>query len=401
MSMAVFDQLEQLPDDPILGLNELILADPRSEKLNLGAGVYVNDDGITPVMGAVRHAERKVHEEQVSKAYLSPLGRADFVSRLGERIFSSALWNGRAGRIAGLQTAGCVAALRLGAEVLAASGVRGIWISDPTWPIHAPIFKAAGLQVRNYPYYKTGEAGVLWDEMTATLSGIGPSDALLLHGCCHNPSGADLSQDQWRLLSELLKKRGAVPFIDVAYAGLGETFDSDLAGLRLMTEMVEEAVVAVSCSKSFGLYRERTGALYFSGGGERNVSAALSNAVYMARTNYSMPPDHGAAIVAKILSDGDLEGIWRAELIGMCEKLNRRRAQLADLAEENGLNWSFIRQQKGMFSLLPITPAQNKKLREEYAVYMPDDGRINIAGLSERGCRHLVESVNAVRACSN
>ncbi|WP_165793671.1 aromatic amino acid transaminase [Hyphococcus luteus] len=394
--MAVFDRLEQLPDDPILGLNELISSDPRSEKLNLGVGVYVNDDGITPVMEAVRLAERRIHEEQVSKAYLSPRGRAEFINPLGERIFSNDLWIRRRDRIAGLQTAGCVAALRLGAEVLGASGIREIWVSEPTWPIHAPIFEAAGLKVRRYPYYKTGETGVLWDDMIAKLSGIGPSDAVLLHGCCHNPSGSDLSLEQWRMLSDHLKKRGSIPFIDVAYAGLGEALDNDLAGLRLLTELVDEAVVAVSCSKSFGLYRERTGALYFSGGSKRNVSAALSNALNLARTSYSMPPDHGGAVVAKILSDHELEALWRAELKRMCEKLNGCRAQLAELAEENGLNWGFIREQKGMFSLLPITPAQTKKLREEHAIYMPSNGRINIAGLSNAGCRHLIHSVVAI-----
>ena len=232
--------------------------------------------------------------------------------------------------------------------------------------------------------------------MLEALAQTQPGDAVLLHGCCHNPSGADLSLAQWNELAALFKVRGIVPFIDIAYAGLGRGWDEDLAGVRSMVGAVDEAIVAVSCSKSFGLYRERTGALYFSGKSSEHVAAALSNGMAAARTNYSMPPDHGAATVAQILGDPALEQEWSEELARMRERIWALRRTLVESAVKAGLDWSYLLDQQGMFSLLPLDPAQVMRLREDFAIYMPPNGRICIPSLSNEGCDHLARSCVAV-----
>lgn len=388
----MFEKLQPAPPDPILALAGMAQADTRPEKLDLGIGIYLDETGVSPVMAAVREAERRVLEQQVSKAYLPARGNAAFLERLGRRVFSEGLWSGHGDRIGALQSTGCVAALRLGAEILQRTGCSRIWISDPTWPIHAPIFSAAGLEAASYPYYSVGSAGVDWPEMLEALKGIAPGDAVLLHGCCHNPSGADLSVEQWGELSALLSAQQAIPFIDVAYAGLGSGWDADLAGMRSLIGQADEAIVAVSCSKSFGLYRERTGALYFVGVNGRDAEAALSNGLTAARTNYSMPPDHGAAAVAEILGDPQLEQEWSAELGRMRERISGLRQLLAVKAAEAGLDWSFVRDQQGMFSLLPLTPEQVVRLREDFGIYMPANGRVCIPALSVIGCEYLTRS---------
>lgn len=343
-------------------------------------------------MSAVRRAEQNVLDGQVSKAYLSPRGNTAFLGRLGGHVFSRALWQSRLDTISAMQTVGCVAALRLGAEVLKLAGVRRIWISKPTWPIHAPIFIAAGLAPIEYRYYEVGSAGIDWHGMLESFDALEPGDAVLLHGCCHNPTGADPDLDQWRELAALMKDKRALPFIDVAYAGLGRGWDEDLAGVRAMVELVGEVLVAVSCSKSFALYRERVGALFFAGRDSNSVAAALANGLTVARTSYSMPPDHGAATVAEILGNPKLAEDWLAELDRMRARLAALRHELADEARRVGLDWEYLREQQGMFSLLPLKPSQVARLRADRAVYMPLNGRICVAGLSSPGVEHLVRS---------
>ena len=388
----MFETLQRPPEDPILSLGGLVQSDPRPQKLNLGIGIYVDDSGASPVMAAVRRAEQRVLDGQVSKAYLPARGNAAFLGRLGNRIFSPDLWSRRLGSIGSMQTVGCVAALRLGADILSMMGVRRVWMSEPTWPIHAPIFQAAGLEPVGYRYYEVGVAGVRWQEMIASLDNVKAGDAVLLHGCCHNPTGEDLSPDQWRELAALLKRKQALAFVDIAYAGLGRGWDDDLAGIRALIEIVDEAVVAVSCSKSFGLYRERAGALFFAGRDDEEVSTVVANGLTAARTSYSMPPDHGAAAVAEVLGSPELEAAWLAELDGMRTRIVRLRGVLADAARAAGLDWEYLRGQQGMFSLLPLDTAKVIRLREDNAIYMPLNGRICIPGLSDWGCKHLAQS---------
>ena len=388
----MFEKLETAPDDPILALGALARADARREKLELGIGVYIDDTGNSPVMGAVRRAEQRILKNQTSKAYLPAQGNAEFLDRLAKRIFSERIWTDRLGTIGAMQSTGCVAALRVGGDVLHRAGVRRIWITDPTWPIHGPIFKSARLEPVSYPYYSLGSGEVSWTEMMAGLEKVAKGDAVLLHGCCHNPSGADLSIEQWEEVAALLKRKGAIPLIDIAYAGLGMGWDEDLAGFRALVRQIDEAVVAVSCSKSFGLYRERTGALFFVARNSEEAAGALSNGLVAARTNYSMPPDHGAATVAEILGDPILEEDWIGELERMRQRIAGLRIVLADMAGEAGLDWDYLRNQLGMFSLLPLSSNQVEQLRSEFAIYMPGNGRICIPGLSESGCHHLIES---------
>lgn len=391
----MFETLALPPDDPILSLGGLAQADPRPEKLDLGIGVYIDETGRSPVMAAVARAEQQVLDRQVSKAYLSPRGNAAFLSRLGNRLFSPELWSSRLGTIEAMQTVGCVAALRLGAELLARLGARRI--SGPTWPIHAPIFTAAGLEPVEYRYYKAGSAGLDWPAMLASLEAVEPGDAVLLHGCCHNPTGADPSLEQWKALAELLAQRRAIAFFDIAYAGLGRGWNEDLEGFRVVIEALDEAIVAVSGSKSFGLYRERVGALFFAGRNPEQVAAVLAQGLAVARTSYSMPPDHGAATVAEILGDPQLTAEWLSELESMRARIAGLRATLADEAQDAGLDWDYLRHQRGMFSLLPLQPADVVQLRLERAVYMPTNGRICIPGLTAEGARHLARSCADLR----
>jgi len=385
----LFEVLELPPADPILSLGGLIQADNRPEKLNLGIGVYVDESGASPVMSAVREAERRVLESQVSKAYLSPQGNLSFLDRLGTLVFTPALWSSR---ISAMQTVGCVAALRMGAEVLSLAGVRRMWVSNPTWPIHAPIFAAAGLETLEYPYYEVGAAGVDWARMLESLGSVEPGDAVLLHGCCHNPTGADFTPEQWNELAEFVTRKQAIAFVDIAYAGLGRGWDEDLRGVRSLVERVEEAVVAVSCSKSFGVYRERAGALFFVGRDADQAAVVVANGLSIARTSYSMPPDHGAATVAEILGDPALTAQWRDELEAMRVRMSTLRIELADEAARAGLDWEYLRSQQGMFSLLPLSPSEVVRLRTERAIYMPVNARICIPGLSPEGIRHLTRS---------
>ncbi|MBO9603763.1 MAG: aspartate/tyrosine/aromatic aminotransferase [Novosphingobium sp.] len=388
----MFEKLEAAPPDPILALAGLARADTRPQKLDLGIGIYLDEDGNAPVMAAVRRAEQRVLDGEVSKAYLPASGNAAFLERLGRKVFGEGLWTGRRERFGGIQSTGCVAALRLGAEVLRRAGCRRIWVSDPTWPIHDPIFLAAGLEPVSYPYYSVGAAGVAWDEMVGAVSRMERGDAILLHAGCHNPSGADPTIDQWDELAKLLRDREVLPFFDVAYAGLGYGWDEDLAGVRALVEATGEALIAVSCSKSFALYRERTGALYFMSRQAQEVGKVLSNAMSAARTNYSMPPDHGAAAVAELLGDSELEAEWLAELGRMRTRIGTLRETLVQEAFEAGLDWRYLRDQRGMFSLLPLDGEQVVRLRDDFGIYMPTNGRICIPALARIGAGYLAKS---------
>ncbi|NND68809.1 MAG: aspartate/tyrosine/aromatic aminotransferase, partial [Halioglobus sp.] len=303
-----------------------------------------------------------------------------------------------AGRVSSIQTPGGCGALRIGAEIMyAAAPDARVWISDPTWPVHIPLVGSVGLRFETYRYYDPASHGVNFDGMVADLQNARAGDVVLLHGCCHNPSGADLSLDQWRVLSQMAEAQGFTPFVDIAYQGLGEGLEEDAAGLRMLVECLPEVVIAASCSKNLGLYRERTGAAIFVCQDGANAEAILSHAKAAARRVYSMPPAHGALLAGRVLADPQLDEIWRAELAQMCGRINRLRAELrAALEQASGRDFAFIEREKGMFSFLGLSPAQAQRLREEFSVYMLDSSRINVAGVNAGNIDYLAQSVAKV-----
>ncbi|MCF3641146.1 aspartate/tyrosine/aromatic aminotransferase [Rhizobium sp. TRM95111] len=374
----MFDTLSRQPDDPLLALIGLFRADPRPGKVDLGVGVYRDEAGRTPIFRAVKAAEKRLVETQPTKAYVGPEGDALFLERLWALTAGEA-----AGGLAstGVQTPGGSGALRLAADLMARMGVRRIWLGLPSWPNHAAIFKAAGVDVATYPFFDVPSQSVLFDRMEEALSGAAPGDAVLLHASCHNPTGAALSSAQWVAVSGLIAGRGLLPLVDIAYQGYGRGLDADAAGLRGLLAKVPEAFVAVSCSKSFGLYRERTGAIFATASSADSALTVRSNLVGLARTSYSMPPDHGAAVVATILGDDALKADWMAELEEMRGRIVSIRERLAKGLARRWQVLTAVAGQEGMFSLLPLEETDVMRLRAEHGIYMPGSGRINIAGL--------------------
>ncbi len=387
---SVFAGLRSQPSDPLLALIDLHRADPRNGKIDLGVGVYRDDDGATPVMAAVKAAEAQLHSTQPTKAYLGAAGDEAFVDRLAPIVFGAA--RAASDRLVGMQTAGGTGALRLGADLIArARPAARVWIGAPTWPNHAPIFHAAGLAIEPHPYFDATTGTVDFDAMLTSLAAARPGDVLLLHGCCHNPTGADLSREQWDIVATVCVGAGLVPFIDLAYQGLGDGLDVDAAGCRRLVATVPEALIAYSCDKNFGLYRERVGALWALAPTASTAAVVRDNMLTLARAVWSMPPDHGAAVVRLILEDDDLAALWRSELEAMRHRLTSLRQSLA---------WSHprlepIRHQRGLFSMLSISRDAVATLREQHGIYMADSGRINIAGLRQDTIGHLVEALSA------
>jgi aromatic-amino-acid transaminase len=384
----MFDALAPQPDDPLLALIGLYRADARPGKVDLGVGVYRDETGATPIFRAVKEAERRLVETQPTKAYVGPEGDPVFLERLWDLTAGEA---GRGRAVAGLQTPGGSGALRIGGDLLVRLGVKRIWLGMPTWPNHASIFQAAGLEIATYPFFDIPSQSVLFERMVEALSGAAPGDAVLLHASCHNPTGANLSAEQWRAVTDLIAARGLMPLVDIAYQGYGRGLDEDAAGLRMLLAAVPEMLVAVSCSKSFGLYRERTGAIYAACGNADAVPALRSNLAALARVNYSMPPDHGSAIVSTILGDEALKADWMAEIEAMRQRITAIRERLAAGLSRRWQVATAIREQEGMFSLLPLEAADVLKLRAEQAIYMPTSGRINIAGLKTAEVDAVIE----------
>ena len=393
----MLERLTEAALDPLLAVMALCRQDPRPEKIDLGVGVFRDAQGLTPVMKAVKRAELILHDGQSTKAYIGPRGDIAFL----DEVLALALGpQADHQRIASQQTPGGTGALRLGADLLAAAGVRDILLGTPCWANHDPIFRAAGLNVLAYRYFDPQRQSLLFDEMLAALAAAAPGSAVLLQASCHNPTGADLDPGQWATLAEVLAERRLIPLVDIAYQGLGAGLEEDVEGVRLLIRSVSEAVAAVSCSKSFGLYRERTGALFVMGAEARLASAAGSNMIAIARANYSMPPDHGAAVVRLILRSPTLRPLWMEELDAGRRRISGMRTHLAAVAADAGLDLSFLTRQQGMFSQLPLTDEQMDTLRRDHAIYVAAAGRINVAGLNSRECEHFVEGLKAVRFSS-
>lgn len=370
--------LRSQPADALLALIGMHRRDPRPDKIDLGVGVYRDEAGHTPVMRAVKLAEEWLARDQESKSYLGAEGDVRFARLLADIVFGDG--HPESERRIGLQTPGGTGALRLGAELIARAAPQArVWIGAPSWPNHAPIFREAGLEVASHRYFDAARGDVDFAGMMAAIEGMAAGDVLLLHGCCHNPTGAGFSAEEWDALAGWIAARGVLPFVDLAYQGLGDGLEADAAGLRTMLRAVPEALVAYSCDKNFGLYRDRVGALWVQAANASDAARAGENMLVLARSLWSMPPDHGAAVVRLILEDAALSALWRAELDGMRLRINGLRADLAAshprLAPIGG--------QRGMFAMLPLDRAAIVGLREAHGIYMAESGRINIAGLRE------------------
>ncbi|MFE3838786.1 aromatic amino acid transaminase [Pseudogemmobacter sonorensis] len=378
----MFERYQSPPPDVIVELMQAYRADPRPGKIDLGIGVYKNDQGQTPVMRAVKQAEQCYIGIEASKAYLGLGGDGQFVDLIADLVLGEAA---KSGNLAGIQTVGGGAAVRLLADMLARNdGMGEIWIPSPTWINHLPIARAAGLKVREYNYYDPDTGTVAFERMIADLSAAKAGDVVLLHGCCHNPTGADLSPQQWADLGALILSRGLLPFVDMAYQGFGDGLEADAAGIRKLATMVPEMVISVSCSKNFGVYRDRAGAALILSENAEGTAKAKAVLLAAGRVNYSFPPNHAAASIALLLSDPALTDDWKAELDEMRVRLQNNRRILAEAlrAATNSDRFDCITGHKGMFSLLGLGLDRVLRLREEAAIFMPPDGRMNIAAIN-------------------
>lgn len=367
-----FAALTLQPPDPLLSLIAKYNADARPEKIDLGVGVYRDATGATPVMKAMKSAEASLLLSQATKSYIGPEGDIGFVERIENLIFGKAA----PGRTLGVQTPGGTGALRLAATLARAGNPGGqIWLGTPSWPIHAPIFEHAGLKVRTFQSLDVATGQPSLENILAALDQSHPGDVLLVHGCCHNPTGLDYTPPQWREIAARVVERNVIPLIDLAYHGLGNGLSEDAEACRMLFEAAPAAFIAYSCDKNFALYRERTGALYVRS--DAGFDIVRSNALAFARTFWSMPPDHGAAAVRVILEDAQLTDVWRTELGEMRQRLNEMRRMLAVASPVAAQ----VVSGRGLFAMLPLSPTHIERLRSDHAIYMAGSGRINIAGL--------------------
>lgn len=373
---SALDNLQSQPADPLLGLMGAFKADARAHKIDLGLGVYRDEGGSTPVLKAVKAAERFLLETQDSKSYLGPEGDAGFAKCLVSVIFGP---SAAAVRAAGIQTPGGCGALRTAGELIAKANPGGrIHIGTPSWPNHFSILRAAGLEIVEYCYFDPTTQQICFDQLMAALEGASIGDAVLLHACCHNPSGADLSHEQWSEVISVLVERNLLPLVDFAYHGLGRGLEPDASAMRRLAEQCPALLLAYSCDKNFGLYRDRAGVLYVLGRDIDQTAVVLSNVLAITRANWSMPPDHGAAVVRTILESDELASLWRSELAAMQMRVSGLRADLAKSAP----CFAPLATQNGFFSQLHLSPESIADLRAREAIYMAGNGRINIAGLN-------------------
>ena len=401
----MFDQLTPAPPDSILGLTEAFKLDPNPRKINLGVGVYKDANGNTPILRSVSLMEERLLASEKSKTYLPIDGSAAFQAATQDLLFGTGHEIIASKRAATAQAPGGTGALRVAADFIAATlPSPTVWVSDPTWPNHPGVFKAAGLQVRTYPYFDAATHGVKYEALADAVAGIPAGDVLVLHGCCHNPTGVDLSPAQWQQIAAIVAERGILPLLDFAYQGFAEELEKDAGGVREMCRSGGEVLIANSYSKNFGLYNERVGALTFVARSAEAAQTAASHVKIAIRTNYSTPPAHGGAIVSGILNDAELRAQWEREVTDMRERINTMRNLFVETLNEKGVkqNFSFIARQRGMFSFSGLTAEQVKRLRDDYAIYAVGSGRINVAGMTEANMDYLCEAIAEVlRATSN
>ncbi|WP_297478243.1 amino acid aminotransferase [uncultured Photobacterium sp.] len=391
----MFSQLSPAQPDPILSLSLIYNADQRAHKMDLGIGVYRNNQGQTPIMAAISQAEQRLLQTQTTKSYVGLAGSEVFNQCMIDLLLADTSAHSRA---AGVQTPGGSGALRMLADLIhVANANTTVWLTDLSYVNHRPVMEAAGLKVKYYPYFDRDTKQVNTDAMLSALAQAGANDVVLLHGCCHNPTGADISFEAWQAITALANKNGFFPFVDMAYLGFGDGLEQDGAGLKFMADNIEEMMIATSCSKNFGLYRERTGAALLVGDTLSNAQKAKGRILTLARASYTMPPDHGAALVADILTDNVLTAVWKQELIMMQQRIIGLRQSLVNTLAAKGCDqFSFIADHKGMFSMTGLSPDKIMRLRDEFAIYAVGDGRINVAGLQEQQIDALATALMTV-----
>lgn len=395
----MFQSLSALPADPILGLMAAYRADTNPKKIDLGIGVYKDEKGDTTIMSAVKKAEASLLETQITKSYVGPTGSAEYNAVIADLLLGKTLNDSLGKRRVTVQSPGGCGGLRLAAEFLkGANADATVWVSNPTWANHVPLLGSAGLNIKTYPYYDYDSHSVLFDQMADTLKSVPKGDIVLLHGCCHNPCGADLSQAQWQTIKDIALETGFTVFIDLAYQGLGDGLEEDVYGVRLLAQALPELIVVSSCSKNFGLYRERTGAFTLICDSDKTAAIATTQIAAAARAMYSMPPDHGAALVSLILNDPALRTEWDTELAQMRNRINSLRAQFVKSIHGTGVDkdFSFIEREKGMFSFLGVNADQVNTLVNDYSIYLVGSSRINVAGINNSNIDYLASSLAAV-----
>ncbi|NTZ41513.1 aspartate/tyrosine/aromatic aminotransferase [Altererythrobacter sp. SALINAS58] len=389
----MLDRLDPQHADALLALIKMYADDPRPAKIDLGVGVYRTDDGSTPVFSAIKSAEGQLLTEQKSKAYLGPEGDMGFVHALMPYIFGeNATMHGR---IQGMQTPGGTGAVRLALALAKQAGVKRVLMGVPSWPNHAQILADVGLEVATFQHASADGSADL-DALRSALDGAGAGDAVLLHGCCHNPTGIDYTHDQWDEIASMLVSTGVLPLIDVAYQGLGQGMEEDVYGLRAVLKAVPEALIAYSCDKNFGLYRDRVGAFYVMAQKGDQLDTIMSNANALARANWSMPPDHGGAAVRTVLRDAGMTDEWRAELASMRDRMRDVRAKLAGAGNAGSLDLTSLGKGNGLFAVLPLDKQQIAALRRDHGVYMAGSGRINVAGLHSGNIDTFIAALSEV-----
>ena len=382
-----FDALGDVQSDSLLALIAMANADTRPDKIDVGVGVYRDGVGNTPILRAVKAAEKLLWETQETKSYIGGFGDKRYTELLRPIVLGR---HADDDRIGGLHTPGGCGALSLGFKLIAAAHPDSkVLVGTPTWPNHVPVVEAAGLRIAEYRYYDRLQTRILFDEMMAALESASHGDVVLLHGCCHNPTGADLDETQWREVVDVVSRRGLFPIVDIAYQGLGRGFAEDAAGLHLLLDACDEVVVAQSCDKNFGVYRDRVGSLFVKTARADGTKRAMDHVVQIAREMWSMPPDHGAAAVRIVLDTPELRADWDAEVGEMRDRINRIRAAIA--AADPRL--AYIGGQFGMFSMLPVSRDQVVQLREKHAIYMADSGRFNVIGMADNAIDRFIAAV--------
>lgn len=394
--MNLFEQVKTAPADPILGLSESFRADPNPGKINLSVGVYQDETGKSPVLESVRKAEALLSEAGNSKGYLPINGHPDFLGHAQALVFGEGNEMIATRRIASAHTPGGTGGLRLAGDFIRhCLGRRTVWVSNPTWANHQGIFTAADLDIRTYPYYDPERHGLNLDGLITVLEDIPENDVVLLHACCHNPTGVDPSVDDWETIAKVCKERRLLPIVDFAYQGFATGWIDDAVAIRALCEYGVEFLVCSSFSKNFGLYQDRVGALHVVAKNADEASRILSQLKVIVRTNYSNPPAHGSSIVSTILNDRELTQLWEEELKAMRHRINGVRSQFVEALRKAGVpgDFSFISEQKGMFSFSGLSPEVVERLREQYSIYMVKSGRINVAGINDGNCDRLCAAI--------
>ena len=389
----MLEQLQQQPPDKILALMQTFKEDPRANKLDLGIGVYKNENGQTPIINAVKKAEKILWEQETTKSYTKLTGDSDFQTVMKELIFSDCVSEDI---ISTAHTPGGTGAIRQAFELIRlASPNSKIWISNPTWPNHISILKFLNIPYSEYVYFDKKTCELNFDGMMESLKNTKPGDTILLHGCCHNPTGANLNNDQWKELQQFLCDNQLVPLIDLAYQGFGDGLDEDAYGVRLLAKKCKEVILAASCSKNFGIYRERTGILFTISENEKIKNISSNTLAFLNRQNFSFPPDHGGKLVTLILKNEELKSSWIKELNEMrLNMLDIRKSLAEELRKKSQSNrFDFLETHRGMFSLLGATKDQVLSMRKKHAIYMIEDSRVNIAGLNKKRLSKLARAI--------